>query len=102
MRQENEVINILRSFTITILLLVVCIGLVACRQTKPKNTEDIIEHYRDSPDYFESGYFECIKKNNKVIICGLTQAGMELEELVIPRMIDGLEVEQLGWTTPLG
>jgi uncharacterized repeat protein (TIGR02543 family) len=27
---------------------------------------------------------------------------MELEELVIPRMIDGLEVEQLGWTTPLG
>ena len=55
------------------------------------------ENIKDSENYFETEYFMCINAEDKYCtIFGFTDAGYELEEVVISSEINGLEVAQLG------
>jgi hypothetical protein len=58
--------------------------------------------YKDDETYFETELFECTtfgtSDDIRVHICGLTAKGLEQEELIIPAQINGLTVDELGYS----
>ena len=79
--------------TIVILLLVSTLFVFAGCNYEAKS-------YRKDETFFETELFACIlvgPKKNKVQICELTQLGLEQEELVIPKEINGYKVSDFGY-----
>ena len=54
--------------------------------------------YSDDETYFETEFFKgYMPKLDSIMLCGLTELGMEQEILIIPSEIDGIRVDSIGF-----
>ncbi|MDR0751117.1 MAG: InlB B-repeat-containing protein [Christensenellaceae bacterium] len=80
----NIKIKTLLAFSVIIIIILLTLSMTACSLA--------------SYEHFNSGYFQCVDMGDSIKIIGLTDIGLELEEIVFPteiyfKPVDGIQID---------